>query len=57
VPSKTYLRCEGFQIAHGEPTIARCEADPTWRTERWPDGHSPHITAPAKVVAAILAAL
>lgn len=53
VPHKTYLRCEGFQIAHGEPTIAKCEADPAWKTERWPDGHSPHITAPAKVVAAI----
>jgi pimeloyl-ACP methyl ester carboxylesterase len=57
VPHKTYLRCEGFQIAHGEPTIAKVEADPSWRSERWPDGHSPHITAPAKVVDAIVTSL
>ena len=53
VARRHYIRCEGFQIAHGEPTIAKVEADPSWTSERWPDGHSPHITAPAKVVAAI----
>ncbi|KXF53444.1 hypothetical protein AXA44_08240 [Rhodococcus sp. SC4] len=55
VPNKTYIRCEQFQIAHGEPTIAKVEADPTWRAERWDCGHSPHITDPDRVVEAITA--
>ncbi len=50
---RTYIRCERFQIAHGEPLITRLERDPTWRTERWDTGHSPHITAPARVVGAV----
>jgi pimeloyl-ACP methyl ester carboxylesterase len=55
VPHKTYIRCEQFQIAHGEPTIAKVEADPSWHAERWDCGHSPHITDPARVVAVIAA--
>lgn len=57
VPSKTYIRCEQFQIAHGEPTIAKVEADPTWKSERWDCGHSPHITDPDRVVEAIAAVI
>lgn len=53
VPRRTYIRCEKFQIAHGEPLIARLEQDPRWHTERWDCGHSPHITDPARVVAAV----
>lgn len=53
VPRRTYIRCERFQIAHGEPTIMRLEQDPRWRTERWDTGHSPHITDASRVVAAI----
>ena len=53
VPHKTYIRCERFQVAHGEPTIAKAEADPAWKSQRWDCGHSPHITDPAKVVAAV----
>lgn len=55
VPHRRYIRCEQFQIAHGEPLIARLERDPRWHTERWDSGHSPQITAPGRVVAAILA--
>ncbi len=54
VPHKTYIRCEGFQIAHGEPTIAKVEADRSWQTQRWDCGHSPHITDPQRVVDAIV---
>lgn len=50
VATKHYIRCEGFQIAHGEPTISRVEADPSWTSERWDCGHSPHITDPGRVV-------
>ena len=50
VPRRTYIRCEGFQIAHGEPLIARLEKDPSWFTQRWDCGHSPQITAPARVI-------
>ncbi|MGQ0624616.1 MAG: alpha/beta fold hydrolase [Sporichthyaceae bacterium] len=57
VATKIYLRCEQFQIAHGEPTISKVEADPSWHTERWDCGHSPHITDPQRVVAAIEAAV
>lgn len=53
VPRKLYLRCEGFQVAHGEPTIARLEQDPSWRTERWGCGHTPQVTNPERVVEAI----
>lgn len=53
VTRRSYIRCEGFQIAHGEPLIARLEQDPRWHTERWDCGHSPHITAPPRVVAAV----
>lgn len=49
----TYIRCEGFQIAHGEPLIARLEKDPRWHTERWDCGQSPQVTAPARVIAAV----
>lgn len=57
VPNKIYIRCEGFQIAHGEPTIAKVEADPSWKTERWECGHSPHITDPARVAQAIVSSV
>ena len=53
VARRTYIRCEGFQIAHGEPLIARLEKDPRWHTERWDCGHSPQITAPMRVVEAV----
>lgn len=56
VPRKTYIRCERFEVAHGEPTIARVEADPAWRSERWDSGHSPHIVEPHRVVDAIASA-
>lgn len=55
VPRRTYIRCERFQIAHGEPTIARLEQEPRWHTERWDTGHSPHVTDAPRVVAAIQA--
>lgn len=54
VKRRVYIRCEGFQIAHGEPLIARLEKDPHWHTERWDCGHSPQVTAPARVVAAVM---
>lgn len=53
VPHKTYIRCEGFQIAHGEPTIARVEADDSWHTERWDTHHTPQVTHPERVAEAI----
>lgn len=53
VARRTYIRCERFQIAHGEPLIARLEQDPRWHTERWDCGHSPQITAPARVIDAV----
>ncbi len=55
IKRRTYLRCEGFQIAHGEPLVARLEQDPRWHTERWDCAHSPHLTAPSRVVSAVLA--
>ncbi len=55
VPRRLYIRCERFEIAHGEPLIRRLEADPAWLTERWDSAHSPHITEPARVAAAIAA--
>ncbi len=53
VTRRTYVRCEGFQIAHGEPLIARLEKDPSWSTERWDCGHSPQVTAPVRVIEAV----
>ena len=53
VAQRLYIRCEGFQIAHGEPLIARLEKDPRWHTERWDCGHSPQVTAPARVIEAV----
>ncbi|MBI2799101.1 MAG: alpha/beta hydrolase [Gammaproteobacteria bacterium] len=53
VAHRTYIRCERFQIAHGEPLIKRLESDPRWRTERWDCGHSPQLVTPARVAAAI----
>ncbi|HZZ48612.1 MAG TPA: alpha/beta fold hydrolase [Pseudonocardia sp.] len=55
VPHKTYIRCEQFQVAHGEPTISKVESDPTWNSQRWACGHSPHIVEPQRVVEAIIA--
>ncbi|MSR15866.1 MAG: hypothetical protein EXR86_15215 [Gammaproteobacteria bacterium] len=55
ITRRTYIRCEGFQIAHGEPLISRLERDPRWRTQRWECGHSPQITAPQRVVEAVVA--
>jgi pimeloyl-ACP methyl ester carboxylesterase len=55
IKRRTYLRCEGFQIAHGESLISRLEQDSRWHTERWDCAHSPHITAPSRVVAAVVA--
>lgn len=55
VARRTYIRCERFQIAHGEPLIARLERDLRWRTERWDCAHSPHMTEPRRVVAAVMA--
>jgi hypothetical protein len=54
IRTRAYIRCEQFQIAHGEPLIRRLESDPGWRTERWDCHHSPHITRPDRVVNAIL---
>jgi hypothetical protein len=53
VAQRLYIRCEGFQIAHGEPLIARLEKDPRWFTERWDCGHSPQVTAPTRVIEAV----
>ncbi|KXX59900.1 hypothetical protein AZG88_00195 [Rhodococcus sp. LB1] len=53
VARKHYIRCERFMIAHGEPTIARVEADPAWTSERWDCGHSPHVTDAERVANAI----
>ena len=53
VAQRLYIRCEGFQIAHGEPLIARLEQDPHWHTERWDCGHSPQVTAPTRVIEAV----
>ncbi|MFT4564076.1 MAG: pimeloyl-ACP methyl ester carboxylesterase [Gammaproteobacteria bacterium] len=53
IKTRRYIRCEKFQIAHGEPLIARLEADPKWQTERWDCGHSPHVTEPARVIEAL----
>ena len=55
IPRRTYIRCENFKIAHGEPLISRLERDSRWRTERWPTGHSPHITEPTRVIDAVRA--
>jgi pimeloyl-ACP methyl ester carboxylesterase len=55
VPRKTYIRCEQFHVAHGEPTITKVEADPAWSSERWDSGHSPHIVEPRRVVEEIVA--
>lgn len=54
IKQRTYIRCERFEIAHGEPLIARLEADPKWHTERWDCGHSPHLTMPEHVVEAVI---
>ena len=53
IARRTYMR-ERFQIAHGEPLIARLEQDPGWRTERWDCVHSPNIVAPQRVIAAVV---
>jgi hypothetical protein len=53
IRTRAYIRCEQFQIAHGEPLIRRLESDPGWRTERWDCHHSPHITHSDRVVNAI----
>lgn len=53
VKRRVYIRCEGFQIAHGEPLIARLEKNPRWHAERWDCGHSPQVTAPSRVVEAV----
>lgn len=55
VARRTYVRCEGFQVAHGEPTVAGCEADPAWQTERWDCGHHPGVTHPEWVAGAVSA--
>lgn len=54
VNRRTYIRCERFEIAHGESLISRLEADPDWHTERWDCGHSPHLTIPQQVVEAVI---
>lgn len=54
VAHRLYIRCEGFQIAHGESLIARLEKDPRWHTERWDCGHSPQVTAPERVIEAVM---
>lgn len=53
VPRKTYIRCEQFEIAHGEPAIARAESDSSWETERWDCHHTPQVTDHERVAAAI----
>ncbi|HEX4108343.1 MAG TPA: alpha/beta fold hydrolase [Solirubrobacteraceae bacterium] len=54
IPRRTYLRCERFPIAFGEPTVARLEADPGWHTERWAIGHNAMVIAPDRVAHALL---
>ncbi|MFT4563995.1 MAG: hypothetical protein ACI9BW_003757 [Gammaproteobacteria bacterium] len=53
IETRRYIRCEKFEIAHGEPLITRLEADPRWQTERWDCGHSPHVAEPARVIEAL----
>ena len=54
IARRTYIRCERFQIAHGEPLITRLEQHPGWHTERWDCAHSPNIVAPQRVIAAVV---
>ncbi len=54
IARRTYIRCERFQIALGEPLITRLEQDPGWRTERWDCAHRPNIVAPQRVIAAVV---
>jgi pimeloyl-ACP methyl ester carboxylesterase len=55
IARRTYIRCERFQIAHGEPLTQRLEQDPRWHVERWDCTHSPQIVDPQRVVDAVIA--
>jgi len=54
IARRTYIRCERFRFAHGEPLTARLEQDPRWQVARWDCTHSPQIVAPERVVEAVI---
>ncbi|WP_197980211.1 MULTISPECIES: alpha/beta fold hydrolase [unclassified Rhizobium] len=55
VPSKLYVRTPLFPQPYFDEALARCEADPSWRTAILPDcGHDPMVDRPDLVMNLLL---
>lgn len=56
VASKTYIRGMGFAEAVFDGYLARCNADPAWRTFEIPCGHDVMVDVPERLAEVLLEA-